>query len=84
MEKPANSFLSLSTLREGPRRGLKSLGIPLPPEEYSKEFFGARLIRRIVVQALPEPPLDFGNAHCFALGIISDLIAVDLAKAEVS
>jgi diadenylate cyclase len=62
----------------------QSLGIPLNPEVYSENFLGTTSIGRIVVQGLPEPSLDFGHAHCLALGIVSDLIAIDFAETEVS
>src|ERR1700722_18414431 len=39
---------------------------------------------RIVIEALAQPSFNFGNTHPFALSIVSDLIAVDLAKIEVS
>jgi hypothetical protein len=41
------------------------------------------LFRRIVVQVLPEPSLDFSHAHPFAFAVVGDLIAVDLAEAEI-
>jgi hypothetical protein len=43
-----------------------------------------RLFRRVVVQVLPEPSLDLSHAHLFALAVVGDLIAVDLAEAEIS
>jgi hypothetical protein len=42
------------------------------------------LFRRVVVQILPEPSLDFCHAHPLAFVIGGDLIAVDLAEAEIS
>src|ERR1700730_5034608 len=42
------------------------------------------LFRRLVVQILPEPSLDFCHAHPLAFVIVGDLIAVDLAEAEIS
>lgn len=45
---------------------------------------GQLLFRRIVVQVLPQPPLNFGHAHSFALTVVGDLVAIDLAEAEIS
>jgi len=42
------------------------------------------LFRRVVVQILPEPSLDFSDPHSLAFAIVGDLIAVYLAEAEVS
>ena len=42
------------------------------------------LFRRVVVQIRPEPSLDLSYAHPFTFVIVGDLIAVDLAEAEVS
>src|SRR5271170_6022255 len=42
------------------------------------------LFSRVVVEVLPEPSLDLGCAHPFALVIVGDLIAVDLAEAKIS
>jgi hypothetical protein len=42
------------------------------------------LFRRVVVQILPEPSLDFSDPYPFAFAIVGDLIAVYLAEAEVS
>lgn len=42
------------------------------------------LLRRIVVQVLPEPSLDLGYAHSLAFAVVGDLIAVDFAEAEIS
>jgi len=37
------------------------------------------LLRRIVVQAWPQPSFDFVYAHSFAFSVIGNLITVDLA-----
>ena len=42
------------------------------------------LFRRVVVQVLTEPLLDFSNAHCLAFAVIGDLIAVNFAQTEIS
>src|SRR5215472_12542159 len=42
------------------------------------------LLRRVVVQVLSEPSFDFMNAHCFAFGIIGNLIPVELAQTEIT
>jgi hypothetical protein len=42
------------------------------------------LFCRIVVQVLAEPSLDLRHAHPLAFVIVGDLIAVDLAEAEIS
>ena len=42
------------------------------------------LFGRVVVQILPQPSLDFRHTHPLAFLIVGDLIAVDLAKAEIS
>ena len=42
------------------------------------------LFRRVVVQVLSEPSLDFGYAHSLAFAVVGDLIAVDLAEAEIA
>ena len=42
------------------------------------------LVHRVVVQVRPEPALDLGDAHALALGVVGDLVAVDLAEAEVA
>src|SRR5215469_7050762 len=42
------------------------------------------LLRRIVVQVWPQPSLDFVNAHPFAIGVVGNLIAIDLPQAEVT
>ena len=38
----------------------------------------------VVVQILPEPSLNFCHAHRLAFTVIGDLVAVDLAQAEIS
>src|SRR4030088_510908 len=55
----------------------QGLGCPLRPQVQM-------LFRRVVVQILPEPSLDFCHAHPLAFVIVGDLIAVDLAEAEIS
>ena len=72
-----NSFLLPSMSTGNPLQCFRCQKMPLSPT-------GNKLIRRIVVQSLSEPSLDLGNAHRLALSIVSDLIAVDFAKAEVS
>ena len=42
------------------------------------------LLRRVVVQILPQPALDFANAHIFALAVIGNLVPLNLAEAEVA
>src|SRR5580658_3880840 len=42
------------------------------------------LFHRVVVQVLSEPSLDFSYAHSLAFAIVDDLVAVDLAEAEIS
>jgi hypothetical protein len=42
------------------------------------------LLCRVVIQVLPEPSLDLYHAHALAFAIVGDLIAVDLAQAEIS
>ena len=37
------------------------------------------LLRRIVVQVLPQPSFDFRYAHSFALAVVGNLITADLA-----
>jgi hypothetical protein len=44
----------------------------------------AMLFRRIVVQVLPEPSLDFYHADPFPVAVVGDLITVDFAEAEIS
>ena len=41
------------------------------------------LPRRIIVQVLPEPSLDFCYRHPLAFVIVSDLIAVNFSKTEI-
>ena len=48
------------------------------------QHFACSLIRRIVVQALSEPALDFCDTHRLALCVIGDLVSVDFAEAEIS
>src|SRR5664279_105210 len=43
-----------------------------------------RLFRRVVVQVLTKPSLDLLHLHRLASGIVSDLVPVDLAEAEIS
>ena len=53
----------------------------------SRSALGAEirtLSRRIVVQVLPEPPLDFSYAHPLAFAVVGDLIAVNLTEAEIA
>jgi hypothetical protein len=42
------------------------------------------LFRRVVVQVRAEPALDLGYGHAFALGVVGDLVAVDLAEREIA
>jgi hypothetical protein len=42
------------------------------------------LFCRVVIQILPEPALDFAHAHSLAFAVVGDLIAVNLAEAEIS
>ena len=42
------------------------------------------LFVRVVVQVWAEPALDLGHGHAFALVIVGDLVAVDLAEREVA
>src|SRR5579872_1484114 len=42
------------------------------------------LLRRIVIQILAEPALDFVNVHGFALTIVNDLITLDLSENEIA
>src|SRR6266403_2254793 len=42
------------------------------------------LCRRVVVQALPEPSLDFCHAHPLAFAIVGNLVAVDLTETEIA
>jgi uncharacterized protein (DUF3820 family) len=46
-----------------------------------RQIFGRMLFRRVVVQVLPEPSLDFYHAHPFPFAVVGDLITVDLAEA---
>src|SRR3984893_9995143 len=41
------------------------------------------LIRRVVVQVLPEPSLDLCHAHPLAFAIVADLVAIDFTEAEI-
>src|SRR5689334_24652954 len=42
------------------------------------------LIGRLVVQVGPEPAFDLADRHAFARVVVLDLIAIDLAEAEVT
>src|SRR5712691_4050506 len=42
------------------------------------------LCRRVVVQVLPEPSLDFCHAHPLAFAIVGNLVAVDLTETEIA
>src|SRR5258707_12401574 len=47
-------------------------------------YRGRRLIlRRDIIQHRRQPALGFGDAHALARGIILDLVALDLADAEI-
>ena len=45
---------------------------------------GMALFGGIVVQVLAQPTLDLFHAHSFALGVVDNLVAVDLAQTEVT
>src|SRR5580698_7811784 len=51
---------------------------------HPRRWARAAPLRRVVVQVLTEPSLDFGDCHPLALVIVVDLIAVDLSEAEVA
>src|SRR3954454_20850387 len=45
---------------------------------------GEMLAGSVIVEVLPEPPLDLCHAHRLTLVIVGDLVAVDFAEAEIS
>jgi hypothetical protein len=59
--------------------GSAKISQPSPPSTVANGHRSRWLFRRVVVQILPEPSLDFCHAHPLAFVIVGDLIAVDLA-----
>lgn len=60
--------------RQGVRVGARR------PEQTAKQT----LLSRIVVQVLPQPPLDFASVHSFAAAVVSNLITLDLTQTEIA
>ena len=42
------------------------------------------LFRRVVIQVLSEPSLDFVNVHIFALTVVGNLITLNLAETKIA
>lgn len=60
--------------------GANSEGLGMSPQRpYTRLLF-----RRVVVQVLAEPSLDFCHAHPLAFAIVGDLIAIDLSETKIS
>src|SRR6516162_7093150 len=63
-------------------------GRPRPLCRSTAPFYGMTRIGlvlfRVIVQVLPQPSFDFGLAHYFALGVVGNLVTVDLAQTEIT